>query len=128
VCHVEHGDAKNGFVTIETVEHGTPGFTVPKGNHSAADGLNADALPYCIDPSLFAAQKPEDKRAFLTKLTGTKPDREKIAARMLELEISQDVIDFVLPMLRQGFPAAAAQAEQQRKDMRAAWKATAGET
>lgn len=123
-----HGDATAGFVTIDTEEHGTPGFSAPKGTHSAAEGLDADALPFCIDPQLFAGLKPEEKRAFLMKLTGTKPDREKIAARMLEMGISQDVIDFVLPMLRQGFPAAAAQAEQQRKDMRAAWKATTGET
>lgn len=123
-----HGDAKAGFVSVETEEHGAPGFTVPKGNHTAAEGLDADALPYCIDPGLFASLKADDKRSFLMKLTNTRPDREKIAARMLELGVSQDVIDFVVPMLRQGFPAAAAQAEQQRKDMRAAWKATAGET
>jgi hypothetical protein len=123
-----HGDAKNGFVTVETEAHGAPGFTVPKGTHSGATGLDADALPFCIDPARFAGIKSDEKRSFLMKLTGTRPDREKIAARMLELGVSQDVIDFVLPMLRQGFPAAAAQAEQQRKDMRAAWKTTAGET
>lgn len=123
-----HGAAKTGFVSVETEEHGAPGFTVPKGNHTAADGVDADALPFCIEPALFAGLKADEKRSFLMKLTGTRPDREKIAARMLELGVSQDVIDFVVPMLRQGFPAAAAQAEQQRKDMRAAWKATAGET
>ncbi len=123
-----HGDAKAGFVSVETEEHGAPGFTVPKGNHTAAEGLDADALPFCIDPAMFAGIKSDEKRSFLMKLTGTRPDREKIAARMLELGVSQDVINFVVPMLRQGFPAAAAQAEQQRKDMRAAWKATTGET
>lgn len=123
-----HGNAKTGFVSVETEEHGAPGFTVPKGNHTAAEGLDADALPFCIEPALFAGLKADEKRSFLMKLTNTRPDREKIAARMLELGVSQDVIDFVVPMLRQGFPAAAAQAEQQRKDMRAAWKATAGET
>jgi hypothetical protein len=123
-----HGDAKAGLVSVETEEHGAPGFTLPKGNHTAADGLDADALPYCIDPALFASLKADDKRSFLMKLTGTRPDREKIAARMLDLGVSQDVIDLVVPMLRQGFPAAAAQAEQQRKEARALWKATTCET
>lgn len=123
-----HGTAKTGFVSVETEEHGAPGFTLPKGNHTAADGLDADALPFCIEPGMFASLKADEKRSFLMKLTGTRSNREKIATRMLELEVSQDVIDFVLPMLRQGFPAAAAQAEQQRKDMRAAWKTTSGET
>lgn len=125
---IVHAGAKGGSVSVETEKNGTAGFVAPKGTHSGAENVDQTALPYCLEPRLFAALEQKEKRSFLMGLMGARPDREKIAARLAELVVTEQVVEFVLPMLRQGFPAAAAQAEQQRKDARAAWKAVTGET
>ena len=123
-----HNNGKAGVVSLglEGASSDESSFVLPKGAHSAPEFKSA--MVYCLDPHLFAALKPEEKRAFLFELTGTKVNREAISKQLAEAGISATVIDSVLPMLRQGFAAAASYAEAQRKDCRGAWRGVTGET
>lgn len=123
-----HNNGKAGVVSLglEGASSDEASFVLPKGAHSAPEFKSA--MVYCLDPHLFAALKPEEKRAFLFELTGTKVNREAISKQLAEAGISATVIDSVLPMLRQGFAAAASYAEAQRKECRGAWRGVTGET
>lgn len=123
-----HNNGKAGVVSLglDGASSDEASFVLPKGAHSAPEFKSA--MVYCLDPHLFAALKPEEKRAFLFELTGTKVNREAISKQLAEAGISATVIDSVLPMLRQGFAAAASYAEAQRKDCRGAWRGVTGET
>lgn len=123
-----HNNGKAGVVSIalEGASSDEASFILPKGAHAAPEFKSA--MVYCLDPHLFAALKPEDKRAFLFELTGTKVNREAISKQLAESGVSDIVIESVLPMLRQGFAAAASYAESQRKEFRGAWRGVTGET
>lgn len=123
-----HNNGKAGVVSLglEGASSDEASFVLPKGAHSAPEFKSA--MVYCLDPHLFAALKPEEKRAFLFELTGTKVNREAISKQLAEAGVSATVIDSVLPMLRQGFAAAASYAEAQRKECRGAWRGVTGET
>lgn len=123
-----HNNGKAGVVSLdlEGASSNEASFVLPKGAHSAPEFKSA--IVYCLDPHLFAALKPEEKRAFLFGLTGTKVNRETISKQLAEAGVSATVIDSVMPMLRQGFAAAASYAESQRKECRGAWRGVTGET
>lgn len=123
-----HNNGKAGVVSLalEGASSDEASFILPKGSHSSPEFKSA--MVYCVDPHLFATLKPEDKRAFLFELTGTKVNREAISKQLAESGVSDIVIESVLPMLRQGFAAAASYAESQRKEFRGAWRGVTGET
>lgn len=85
------------------------------------------ALALCLDPPAFAAMPEADRRRCLFELAGVQVNRETVAQQLVSNGIRADIVDRVLPLLRDGFPAAAAYAKEQASQARGAWKAITGE-
>lgn len=118
--------AKEGFVKLvadgETFE-----YRLPAGEHITPDGWGENLQLRCVlDAQRFTDMSADDRRAFLTILTKSKPNPEKIKELMLEAKIDEARIELALPMLRSGFPAACEIAKQKAQEAKGAWKAIAG--
>lgn len=129
-----HDDAKHGSVVID-FDGGQATFTAPKGVHDLKHDLTmADwerqslALPYCLDPAMFAQASADERRRLLFALSGASSKPEDIVTAMHERGLTDEVIKAVTPMLRAGFPACAKMAEERCRDAKAAWKAVTRET
>lgn len=129
-----HDGMEAGAITVE-FDTGTAQFTAPGGEQEVRHDFKqrqweqiSTALPFCLDPALFAASAPEDRRKLLFSLTGASSSREEVQAALQQRGLPETVISAVMPMLRSGFPAAAKFAEERCRDAKASWKATTGET
>lgn len=129
-----HDSMDTGAVAVE-FDSGIARFTAPGGDQEVQHDFKqrqweqiSAALPYCLDPALFAASAPEDRRKLLFGLTGASSSREEVQAALQQRGLAEAVIGAVMPMLRSGFPAAAKFAEERCRDAKASWKATTGET
>lgn len=106
-----------GAITVE-FDSGTAQFTSPGGDQEVQHDFKQweweyinSALPYCLDPALFAASASDDRRKLLFGITGASSSREEVQALLQQRNLDQDVISAVMPMVRSGFPAAAKFAE-----------------
>lgn len=129
-----HEGMAAGAITVE-FDSGTAQFTAPGGDQEVQHDFKqrqweqiSAALPYCMDPALFAASASDDRRKLLFGITGASSSREEVQALLQQRNLDQDVINAVMPMLRSGFPAAAKFAEERCRDAKASWKVTTGET
>ncbi len=128
-----HDGGKTGIATVE-FEQGVATFTAPKGEQSIKHDFKLSqweriemALPYCLDPALFAEGAADARRQLLFSLTGASSKREDIIAALQARSLSEDAISAISPLLRAGFPAATKFAEEKARDAKATWKATTGE-
>jgi energy-coupling factor transporter ATP-binding protein EcfA2 len=120
--------ASAGFVKV-TVD----GYELRRNIGSGkADGDNpfpiTPALGLCLDAPRFASMPEAERRRLLFELAGVQMNRETVAAQLMAAEIPAEVVEKVLPQLRQGFPAAAEYAKEQASQARGAWRAITGET
>jgi hypothetical protein len=86
-----------------------------------------DAMRFCLDAPKFASMAEADRRRWLFDLAQVQVKREEIGQQLLAAGIAEGIVERVLPLLRDGFPAAAAFAKEQATDARADWKAITGE-
>jgi len=94
----------------------------PKG--SAVDPM----LPYVLDAQRFAGLTPEARRDFLFGLMAVQLDRDAVKTKLAERGHAARRIDRIAPLLRQGFPAAHAEAKTHASNARALWRNVTGET
>lgn len=85
------------------------------------------ALPLCLDAPRFASLPEDVRRKWLFALAGVQIKREEIAEQLDVLGIAEPIIERVLPLLRDGFPAAATYAKTKAAEARGAWKAITNE-
>ncbi|WGS53534.1 AAA family ATPase [Paraburkholderia sp. D15] len=117
--------AKKALVSVETDE-GTASLTLPDGKHSGLK-VYTGALPYVLEPSMFASMKADERRTFLFDLTGLRATPEAVKGSLLERKCDMAKVEKVLPMLRSGFPAAVKFAEDEAREAKGAWKTVTGE-
>lgn len=106
-------------------EEQTAWAMLPSGK--ATPLADAPFLPFVLDASRFAAQKPDDRRRLLFDLTGATASPNEVAKRLATKGIDPARIEKVKPLLRSGFPAAVGQAKDYASEARGSWKATTGE-
>lgn len=86
------------------------------------------SLALCLEPSRFARLPEADRRKLLFELSEVKVDRNAVAEQLAAAKVPAEMVERILPVLRNGFPAAADYAKEQASQARGAWKATTGET
>lgn len=86
-----------------------------------------DALDLCLAPHRFALLPDAERRALLFRLAKVKAGREYVVEQLRAAEVPDPIIEDVIPLLRDGFPACAAYAERKTSEARGAWKAITGE-
>jgi hypothetical protein len=119
--------AKNGRITA-VVDDAEFGMTLPSGKaYGPTNGLSP-FLPYVIDTRRFAKLEADQRRSLLFDLTGRKVNGAFVRDMLKRREISDTLIEQVLPELGRGFPAAEAWAKDQAKQAKADWRAITGET
>lgn len=120
--------AKEGFVKI-TADDLVYEYKLPTGEHIVPQSaISADQLNCVLNAQRFATMTPDERRAFLTVLTKSKPNAEKITALLKEAGVEESRIELTIPMLRGGFPAACDIAKNKATEAKGAWKTVTGET
>ncbi len=122
-----HDDAAKGRVTLAFAGDEGAEFRIPKGDHMVSEIAGAEFLPYVLDAGLFARQTEDERRTMLFKLTGLKASPKLVADKLLARGIDQALIDDVLPVVRNGFPAAAKEAYAKSTEAKGAWRQITGE-
>lgn len=112
--YIEYGGGKKACITL------------PNGTHELSEQLHT-ALPYVLNPTLFASIAPDDRRRFLFDLGNLRGDGAKVKGKLLERRCDPQKIEMILPFLRSSFDNAQKQALEKMKEARANWKATTGE-
>lgn len=118
------GEASVGLLVNRRSE--VCGISFPDGKRHGPVELPA-ALPFVLDASRFARLDADARRSFLFELTGCRATSAVVKDLLLKRQCDEKKIDAVLPMLRNGFPAAADTAKDNARDSKAAWKAITGE-
>lgn len=121
--------AKDGFVKV-VADDLIYEYRLPTGDRTVPEStVSADQLNSVLNAQRFASMSADDRRAFLTVLTNSKPNAKKITELLLEAGLDQERIDMAIPMLRAGtggFPAACEIAKQKATEHKGAWKAVTG--
>jgi energy-coupling factor transporter ATP-binding protein EcfA2 len=103
--------------------------SVGTGNYSS--GATAPqmpfALPYAMEPDLFAALDDKERRKFLFQLMGIETKPTAVADTLVERGSDPKQVDQITPLLRAGFEAACDAAKGRARDAKAAWKEVTGE-
>lgn len=86
------------------------------------------ALPYVLDPFLFAFADGDDRRGALFTLTGCGASTEEVQKRLAARGADPAKVEAVLPLIRAGFPAAEKDAKTRAAEAKGAWRAVTGET
>jgi hypothetical protein len=117
--------ASSSYATVATSE-GEFSIVLPSGK-----GMHFDhgALPFVLDPARFARLDANERRQFLFGLFDLSPDGPAVVDALKARGCAAAKIEQVRPLLRDGFDAAAKEAQAKARDAKAAWKTiTGGET
>lgn len=124
-----HDGAQKGRISIRFgVEDEGADFSLPKGDHVASEFTGAAFMPYLLDPSLFARISADERRSFLFNLTNCKATGAAIREKLQARDIPEALIEEIAPKLRDGFPAASAEAYNRAKTAKGAWRQITGQT
>ena len=124
-----HDGAQKGRISVKFgAEDEGADFSVPKGDHVVSEFAGAYFLPYLLDPGLFARISADDRRSLLFNLTGCKASGALIKEKLLARDIPESLITEIAPKLRDGFPAASAEAYNRAKASKGAWRQITGQT
>jgi len=115
-----------GYTIVDFDGDKKAAITLPNGTHELNANLHP-ALPYVLDPSLFAASKPDDRSSFLFDLGNLRSDGAEVKGKLLERKCDADKVEMVMPFLKSSFDNAQKHADKKTTEARANWKATTGE-
>lgn len=128
-----HDGQKAGGVVVD-FDAGQASFRLPSGEHEIKHDMTMSdwsriemALPYCLDPGLFARSTPDERRQLLMEITGASAKTADIVDALHKRGVDTEVSEFIKPMLRSGFPAAAKFAEEECRQAKADWRAVTKE-
>jgi len=102
-------------------------ITIPNGAHELIGTPLHSALPYVLDPALFARITPDERGKFLFDLGNLRSDGEEVKQKLLDRGCDAAKVEGIMPFLRSSFENAGKHADQQTKQARADWKAVTGE-
>lgn len=124
-----HDGAQKGRISVRFgAEDDGADFSIPKGDHVVSEFAGAAFLPCLLDPALFARISADDRRSFLFNLTGCKASGAAIKEKLMARDIPEKLIEDIAPKLRDGFPAASAEAYNRAKTAKGAWRQITGQT
>ena len=101
-------------------------INLQNGTHELKEQLHF-ALPYVLNPALFASMKTLDRSKFLFELANLRSDGKEVRDKLLERNCDQGKVEAIMPFLRSSFDSAEQYAGEQAKEARANWKATTRE-
>ena len=115
--------ASSSYATVATSE-GEFSVVLPSGK-----GVHFDhgALPFVLDPARFARLDANERRGFLFGLFNISPDGPAVVDALKARGCAAAKIEQVRPLLRDGFDAAAKEAQAKARDAKAAWRAVTAE-
>lgn len=116
-----------GYTYIEFDGGKKAAITLPNGTHELTAQLHS-ALPYVLDPSLFATSKPDERRSFLFDLGNLRSDGAEVKGKLLERKCDPDKVEMVMPFLKSSFDTAKQHADKKTTEARANWKAITSES
>lgn len=104
-------------------------LALPGGKWAASLGeIDHMALRCSLDAQRFASLPLDQRRTFLFDLTGLRPDGKAVRERLERRGAAPARVEMVMPMLRNGFPAASDFAADKAKDAKGAWRGITSET
>ena len=118
--------AKTGSVKITTDEYEIA-RDVATGKGTADDVQIDASLEYLLDATRYAWIDAKKRRSFMFGLLGVTINRNVVSQRLIDREIPGSMIDYILPLLRGGFDAAAREASTKTTEARGGWNALTGE-
>lgn len=118
--------AKAGFVEV-VVDGFAMRRNIGSGKLTGDTPEMPPMLDLCLDPGRFARMPEADRRHVLFTLSKVRPSRDNVIADLREHGIPDPLIEAVIPLLRDGFPACAAYASTKATEARGGWKALTGE-
>ena len=118
--------AKTGSVKITTDEYEIA-RDVATGKGTADDVQIDASLEYLLDATRYAWIDAKKRRSFMFGLLGVTVNRDVVSQRLIDREIPGSMIDYILPLLRGGFDAAAREASTKTTEARGGWNALTGE-
>ncbi|MBV6447074.1 AAA family ATPase [Nitrosomonas sp.] len=116
-----------GYTYVDYDGNQKAAITIPNGTHELTGSLHS-ALPYVLNPALFASITPDERAKFLFDLGNLRSDAAEVKQKLLDRGCDAGKIDEVMPFLRSSFENAHKQATDKTKEARADWKAVTGET
>jgi hypothetical protein len=119
-----HEGAKKASVSVNAGGQ-CYGLDLPRG---AAMHHDSPFLPLVLEPTAFAALSAQDRRKALFELMGVKVGADDVRKRAGRRQCDMELVEQVMPMLRNGFPAASEFAKNKASELRGEWKAATGET
>ncbi|AJG18780.1 ATP-binding protein [Cupriavidus basilensis] len=129
-----HDDFKAGSAFLEW-DGGRASVILPKGTQSfefpglsmAQASVMQAALPYTLDPDLFARSTPDQRREFLYAMMRVETTPKAVAQMLADRGCDADKIKTVAPLTASSFETALGEAETKSRESKAAWRAVAGE-
>lgn len=98
------------------------------GKTSGLDKIELPGIAHALDMSLFSRQSSDDRRSLLLDLCRITTHPDEIVTRLVATGCDAVKAEELKATLAGGFNAAAAEAEDRKKQARADWKAITGET
>lgn len=121
-----HGDEGAGHTYVDYDGNQKAAITIPNGTHELTGQLHS-ALPYVLNPALFASITPDERGKFLFDLRSLRSDGAEVKQKLLDRGCDAEKVDLIMPFLRSSFENAHKQAEDNVKQARANWKAVTDE-
>ena len=123
---VNDSGAHAGYTYVDYNGNQKAAITIPNGTHELTGQLHS-ALPYVLNPALFASITPDERGKFLFDLGNLRSDGAEVKQKLLDRGCDAAKVEEIMPFLRSSFENAHKQAAEQTKQARADWKATTGE-
>ena len=123
---VNDSGAHAGYTYVDYNGNQKAAITIPNGAHELTGQLHS-ALPYVLNPALFASITADERGKFLFDLGNLRSDGAEVKQKLLDRGCDAAKVEEIMPFLRSSFENAHKQAAEQTKQARADWKATTGE-
>lgn len=121
-----HKNEGAGYTYIDYDGNQKAAITIPNGTHELTGQLHS-ALPYALNPALFASISPDERGKFLFDLGNLRSDGSEVKHKLLDRGCDAEKIEEIMPFLRSSFENAHKHAEDNVKQARANWKAVTDE-
>lgn len=110
-----------GYTYVDYDGNQKAAITIPNGTHELTQALHS-ALPYVLNPALFASITPDDRAKFLFDLGNLRSDGTEVKQKLLDRGCDAGKVDEIMPFLRSSFENANKQAIERTKEARTSWK------
>lgn len=102
--------------------------SIPTTGKATIPNCDSEMLRIVLDQERFMSLDENAMRKVIMQASPQIFDGQKVIKRILELGADEQVVEAVLPLLKDGFDVAESEADQQLKNFRAKWKAITNET